>query len=229
MNRINLALLLAFALALTTACSDDSGTKKKDGGTSPDIAVTDSGAATDTAVDKMLAGDTAPTGATKVQFTTTLGDFVVELNAAKAPKTVANFLAYVNAGFYDGTIFHRVISTFMIQGGGYTTAMVKKTTNPAIANEADNGLSNLTGTIAMARTSVPDSATSQFFINVVANTGLDHTSKTTAGWGYAVFGQVISGMDTVNKIKAVKTGPKAPFTKDVPVVDVVMNTVKVVK
>ena len=228
MRRLDLTFILsfAFALALTSACSDDSGTKDKDGGgTTPDVAVSDSGAKPDLTV----ANDMAQTGGTRVKFSTTLGDFIVELNAAKAPKTVANFLAYVNAGFYDGTLFHRVISTFMIQGGGYTTSMTKKATNPAIINEADNGLSNLTGTIAMARTSVPDSATSQFFINVVDNTGLDFTSKTTAGWGYAVFGKVVSGMDTVNKIKAVKTGAKSPFTKDVPVVDVVMNTVKVVK
>ena len=215
-----LATTLALALLFTASCGNVSSTTKKDGGgNNTDAMAADVGAGSD----KALPADTGSATGNKVKLATTMGDIVIELNPAKAPKTVANFLAYVDAGFYDGTLFHRVISTFMIQGGGYTASMTQKPTNPAIINEADNGLSNLTGTVAMARTSVPDSATSQFFINVKDNTFLDHTAKTTSGWGYAVFGKVVTGMDVVNKIKMVKTGAKAPFTKDAPVVDVVIN------
>ena len=151
----------------------------------------------------------------KVKITTSLGDITVELNAEKAPKTTANFLQYVNDGFYVGTIFHRVINGFMVQGGGLDENMSNKPNNAPIENEADNGLSNDIGTIAMARTSDPHSATSQFFINVNDNTFLNHTQKTPQGWGYTVFGKVIKGMDVVNKIKEVATGNHQGY-QDVP-------------
>jgi len=144
--------------------------------------------------------------AQKVRFQTSMGDIVVELDAAKSPKTVENFLQYVKAGFYDGTIFHRVIDNFMIQGGGMTADMKEKETRRPIPLESKNGLMNQRGTIAMARTSDPNSATAQFFINVKDNAFLDQpTSKD--GNGYAVFGKVIQGMDVVDKIKVVPTGP----------------------
>lgn len=141
-----------------------------------------------------------------VVIVTNQGDISLSLNAEKAPLSVANFLSYVDSGFYQQTIFHRVIDNFMIQGGGFDPAMKKKTTQAAINNEADNGLFNATGTIAMARTNAPHSATSQFFINVNDNAFLNHRGKNAAGWGYAVFGQVTAGMDVVNAIKSVPTG-----------------------
>ena len=141
-----------------------------------------------------------------VVIVTNLGDITLSLNAEQAPISVANFLSYVDSGFYQQTIFHRVIDNFMIQGGGFDAAMKKKTTQAPINNEADNGLLNATGTIAMARTNAPHSATSQFFINVNDNAFLNHRGKNAAGWGYAVFGQVTAGMDVVNSIKSVPTG-----------------------
>ena len=141
-----------------------------------------------------------------VVIVTNQGDISLSLNAEQAPLSVANFLSYVDSGFYQQTIFHRVIDNFMIQGGGFDPAMKKKTTQAAINNEADNGLFNATGTIAMARTNAPHSATSQFFINVNDNAFLNHRGKNAAGWGYAVFGQVTAGMDVVNSIKSVPTG-----------------------
>ena len=141
----------------------------------------------------------------KVEITTTLGPITVELNQDKAPKTVENFLGYVKSGFYDGTIFHRVISGFMIQGGGMDKDMKTKATNSSIENEASNGLSNLDGSIAMARTSDPHSATAQFFINTEDNPGLDFQSETEQGWGYCVFGEVVDGMEVVTKIDDVPT------------------------
>jgi peptidyl-prolyl cis-trans isomerase B (cyclophilin B) len=163
-----------------------------------------------------------------VDVTTNLGTFVITLDAAKAPKSVANFLAYVDAKHYDGTVFHRIIPTFMIQGGGFDKAYEKKSTKPAVENEADNGLKNTRGTIAMARTSDPHSATAQFFVNVADNTALDHTAKVGPGWGYAVFGKVTEGMDTVDKIKGVRTGPggNGQFSKDCPLDPVVINSIK---
>ena len=137
---------------------------------------------------------------------TNYGDITLELNAEKAPKTVENFINYVKSGFYNETIFHRVIDNFMIQGGGFSPDMSQKATEDAIENEADNGLENLAGTIAMARTMDPHSATAQFFINVADNNFLNHKSKDMHGWGYAVFGKVVDGMETVNKIKGVSTG-----------------------
>lgn len=157
-----------------------------------------------------------------VKLTTNFGDITLELNAEKAPITVANFLKYVEDGFYDGLIFHRVIGNFMIQGGGFDTQMKQKSTEAEIKNEADNGLSNDKYTIAMARTSVPHSASSQFFINVNDNDFLNHTAPTPSGWGYCVFGKVIDGTDVIDKIKAVKTGSRAGH-QDVPVDSVIIE------
>jgi cyclophilin family peptidyl-prolyl cis-trans isomerase len=164
----------------------------------------------------------------KVRIQTNMGDIVVELNRAKAPQTVANFLSYVNDGFYNGTVFHRVIDGFMIQGGGFTQDLQQKSTKSPIQNEADNGLKNDRGTIAMARTNNPNSATAQFFINVVNNDFLNYRSKTTRGWGYAVFGKVVEGMDVVDKIRKTPTGPSGPFRQDVPKTPVVIQSVSVV-
>jgi peptidyl-prolyl cis-trans isomerase B (cyclophilin B) len=140
-----------------------------------------------------------------VKLHTNFGEITLELDTEKAPITVANFLQYVDSGFYDGTIFHRVINNFMIQGGGFDTSMNQKRTETEIKNEADNGLSNEKYTIAMARTSAPHSASSQFFINVANNEFLNHTAPTGSGWGYCVFGKVIDGMDVVDKIRQVAT------------------------
>jgi peptidyl-prolyl cis-trans isomerase B (cyclophilin B) len=144
----------------------------------------------------------------KVRLETSLGNIVVELNPTAAPKTVENFISYVKAGFYNGTIFHRVIKGFMIQGGGFTEDLQQKPTQPAIQNEADNGLKNLRGTIAMARTPDPNSATAQFFINTVDNAFLNFTAKTPRGWGYCVFGKVVEGMDVVDAIEKQPTTTK---------------------
>ena len=160
-------------------------------------------------------------GAPRVMLETSMGEIVLELDPESAPKTVENFLGYAQAGFYDGTIFHRVIDGFMIQGGGFTEDMTQKPTREEITNEADNGLKNKRGTIAMARRGDPDSASSQFFINTVNNRPLDHTGKSPQGWGYAVFGEVVEGMDVVDAIAKVKTGNKAMF-QDVPVESVVI-------
>ena len=162
----------------------------------------------------------------KVEITTTLGPITVELNQDKAPKTVENFLGYVKSGFYDGTIFHRVISGFMIQGGGMDKDMKTKATNSSIENEASNGLSNLDGSIAMARTSDPHSATAQFFINTEDNPGLDFQSETEQGWGYCVFGEVDDGMDVVTKIDAVPTTSRNGH-KDVRQEVIQIETVKI--
>ncbi|KPJ92707.1 MAG: hypothetical protein AMJ53_08825 [Gammaproteobacteria bacterium SG8_11] len=175
-----------------------------------------------------LSNALAAESATKVRIQTNLGDIVVELDQAKAPQTVANFLSYVNDGFYNGTVFHRVIDGFMIQGGGFTEDLQQKSTKPPIQNEADNGLKNDRGTVAMARTNDPHSATAQFFINVVNNDFLNHRSKTTRGWGYAVFGKVVEGMDVVDKIRKTPTGPSGPFRQDVPKTPVVIQSVTVV-
>lgn len=153
---------------------------------------------------------------TTVRLETTRGVIEVELDEARAPRTVANFLAYVKAGHYDGTIFHRVIPGFVIQGGGFTRDFVQKPTNPPIPNEAANGLRNERGTIAMARTANPDSATAQFFINLKHNAFLDHRDATPEGIGYCVFGRVTGGMEVVDAIAAVPTGAGGPFGKDVP-------------
>ncbi|MGQ9425361.1 peptidylprolyl isomerase [Gilvimarinus sp. F26214L] len=157
---------------------------------------------------------------------TTLGDITLELDFEKAPKTAANFKQYAEDGFYNGTIFHRVIDGFMVQGGGMTADMQEKETRDSIENEADNGLQNKVGTVAMARTMEPHSATAQFFINVKDNDFLNHTRKDAQGWGYCVFGKVVDGMDTVNKIKDVETG-NAGFHQDVPKEPIVIERVTV--
>ena len=162
---------------------------------------------------------------TIVTIETSLGTMKAELYADKAPKTVANFLAYADAGFYDGTVFHRVIPGFMVQGGGFTPDMVQKETRPPVKNEADNGLSNERGTLAMARTSVVDSATCQFFVNHKDNAFLDFTAPTAQGWGYAVFGKLTEGYDVLDKIAAVATG-RVGYFENVPKTPVVILSVK---
>jgi peptidyl-prolyl cis-trans isomerase B (cyclophilin B) len=163
----------------------------------------------------------------QVKLTTGHGAITLKLDAEKAPKTVANFLAYVEAGHYDGTIFHRVIKNFMIQGGGMAPGMSQKETKAPIENEAANGLKNKRGTVAMARTNDPHSATAQFFINVVDNDFLDFKAPSGQGWGYCVFAEVVEGMDVVDAIRAVRTGNKG-FHQDVPVDDVVIEKAEIV-
>ena len=176
-----------------------------------------------------LIGNTAMSDANpQVQFETSKGVIVLELDAEKAPKTVANFLSYVESGFYNGTIFHRVIPKFMIQGGGFDVDMKQKPTNDTIPNEANNGLKNVKGSIAMARTSAPHSATAQFFINVVDNSNLDFTSETPHGWGYAVFGQVTQGLDVVLSIEEVGTGNQG-MHQNVPLEPVVIEKASVIQ
>lgn len=155
------------------------------------------------------------------------GVVTIELDEAKAPKTVANFLAYVKKGHYDNTIFHRVIDGFMVQGGGFEPGMTQKPTDAPVENEANNGLKNDNYTVAMARTQAPHSASAQFFINVADNAFLNHTAPTAQGWGYAVFGKVVGGKDVVDRIKGVKTGRKG-FHDDVPAEDVVIEKAVVV-
>jgi len=166
--------------------------------------------------------------APKVTLETDKGRIVLELYPDKAPATVKNFLAYVDDGHYNGTIFHRVIPNFMVQCGGMTVSMKEKPTKPPVKNEADNGLKNLRGTIAMARTQVPDSATAQFFINTVDNDFLNHKNKTPQGWGYTVFGKVVEGMDVVDAIAKVKTGNRGGH-QDVPVDTLMIITAERVK
>lgn len=157
----------------------------------------------------------------KVLLKTSLGDITLELYADKAPKSVENFLTYVKLGFYDGTVFHRVIANFMIQGGGFTPDLRQKKTRAPVVNESKNGLSNLRGTLAMARTADPNSATAQFFINTVDNPRLDYAGD--ANPGYCVFGKVVSGLDVVDKIRAVQTGAQGPFPSDVPTTPVLIE------
>lgn len=165
---------------------------------------------------------------TKVLLKTNHGDITLSLDAVKAPKSVANFLQYVKSGHYDGTIFHRVINNFMIQGGGMTAGMKQKPTGAEIENEANNGLKNDRYTLAMARTSDPHSATAQFFINVNDNDFLNHTAQNAQGWGYAVFGKVVDGMDVVDAIRKVKTSSSG-FHQDVPAEDVVIEKATVLE
>ncbi|NYT25892.1 peptidyl-prolyl cis-trans isomerase [Alcaligenaceae bacterium] len=168
------------------------------------------------------------TSESRVKLQTSQGDIVIELNAEKAPKTSENFLSYVRDGFYDGTVFHRIINNFMIQGGGFEAGMKQKKTGSPIENEANNGLKNDRYTVAMARTSDPHSATAQFFINVADNDFLNHTAPTSNGWGYTVFGKVVEGTEVVDKIKGVKTGNRG-FHQDVPAEDVIIEKASVVE
>jgi cyclophilin family peptidyl-prolyl cis-trans isomerase len=170
----------------------------------------------------------------QVKFVTSAGEFIVEVYPDKTPKTAENFLIYVRDGHYNGTLFHRVINNFMVQGGGYDTKYNEKNTRPPIKHEgaeakANGGLRNTVGTLSMARTNNPHSASAQFFINVKDNDFLDHQSTTSQGWGYVAFGKVISGMDVVNRIKATPTGPGGPFPTDVPQTPVVIQSATLVK
>lgn len=162
-----------------------------------------------------------------VELTTNQGAIVIELYPDKAPKTVKNFLGYVNSGFYNGTIFHRVIAGFMVQGGGFTQEYEKKKTNDPVENEANNGLKNEIGTVAMARTPDPHSATSQFFINVADNAFLDFRSETSRGYGYTVFGKVTKGMELVHRTATSPTGRDGPFRQDVPIEMVIIEKAKI--
>lgn len=162
----------------------------------------------------------------KVIVATSLGSFEIELDREHAPRTVDNFLTYVDAGHYADTLFHRVIAGFMVQGGGFDRAYDKRPVRAPVQNEADNGLKNLRGTVAMARTSDPHSATAQFFVNVADNAFLDHQAKDAHGWGYCVFGQVTDGMDAVDAIRTVPTSAAGPFAKDAPVEPVVIHAIR---
>ena len=200
LSRLTLTLLLSLAFILT-AHAEQSGSKNTQSTNSQII---------------------------KVKMLTNKGAITLELNQAKAPNTVKNFLRYASQGFYNGTIFHRVIPGFMIQGGGFKPGMDKLETHPAITNEANNGLKNHTGTIAMARTGDPHSATAQFFINVNNNTSLDHTSKTSRGWGYTVFGKVTEGMDVVKAIENTSTTSYKIYS-DVPTSDIIIEKVEIIQ
>lgn len=195
-------LVLAYALLLLVGCSEQSKPASQPASPTRSTATPQASSATPAAVDPAIAADPTPV----VELHTSKGVIVVQLDRVKAPLTVANFLRYVEEKFYDGTVFHRVISDFMIQGGGFTPQLSRKDTHAPIHNEADNGLKNLRGTLAMARTSMVHSASSQFFINVKDNDFLNHTRKDSQGYGYCVFGQVIEGMDVVDRIKQVATG-----------------------
>ena len=181
----------------------------------------------------LLALPAAAQDAPRVRFVTSAGDFVVEVYPDSAPKTVENFLQYVRDKHYDGTVFHRVIDNFMIQGGGFDTRFAQKRTRASIAHEGREaqakGLRNTTGTLAMARTSDPHSATAQFFINVRDNAFLDHTSPTMQGYGYTVFGRVVGGMEVINRIKSIPTGPAGPFPSDVPRTPVVFESATIIR
>lgn len=205
-NKIFLVMLLIPIVMVIWSCTQNQPTQSENEQTKP------------------IQGETKG-GNPMVIMSTSLGDIKMELYQDKAPITVQNFLSYVNDGFFDGTIFHRVIPNFMVQGGGFTQDMQQKPTKAPIKNEADNGLKNDVGTIAMARTGVVDSATSQFFINQADNDFLNHGSR---DFGYAVFGKVVEGMDVVNKIAGVKTGRLGPF-QDVPLEPVLINSVRVVE
>lgn len=215
-------LLLTFGMLmfLLAACGgSDKGTQEQATKAEPELIKTEE--TTQSTGDKMTANP-------KVKIETTMGDIVLELEAQSAPATVENFLSYVNEGFYDGTIFHRVIPNFMIQGGGMKEDMSEKATKAPIKNEANNGLKNARGTVAMARTNDPNSASSQFFINVKDNDFLNFTGENMQGWGYAVFGKVVDGMETVDKIETAPTHNHG-FHQDVPVDAVIMNKVTVIQ
>lgn len=209
---LKLIVVIGLAVAVGSGCKDKSGTEE----TGTDTDKQQQETRQEPIKEKVVPNK-------QVRLTTNYGDIVIELDTQKAPVTTANFLTYVEQGHYESTIFHRVIPRFMIQGGGFTADMQKKKTNPPIKNEASNGLKNVRGTLTMARTNDPDSATSQFFINLVDNGFLDYTA---ANPGYAVFGRVIEGMETVDKIGAVKTGMAAGM-KDVPTKPVIIESAKV--
>ncbi len=208
--------LLALTLVAAAGCGSGSGSEGNTDAT-----------ATDSVTTAQTTGEASVNSNNpRVELVTSLGTIVLELDSAAAPITTENFVSYVEAGFYDGTIFHRVMPGFMAQGGGFTPDMKQKATNAPIKNEAGNGLKNLRGTVAMARTGVVDSATAQFFINLVDNSFLDHTANTPQGFGYAVFGKVVSGMDVVDAIAAVPTATVGQF-QDVPQTPVVIESAKI--
>ena len=224
-KRLLLALVLMLpALALAQATTDKPAAPPK-AAAKPPVAKPVPKAPAKPAAKAETATATDAQGPSKVLIKTSLGDITVELYADKAPKSVENFLAYARSGFYDGTIFHRVIADFMIQGGGFTADLRQKKTRAPVVNESKNGLSNLRGTLAMARTADPNSATAQFFINTVDNQRLDYAGD--ANPGYCVFGKVTAGLDVVDKIRAVPTGAQGPFRSDVPTTAVVIEKVTV--
>ena len=211
-KRIKVLTLIVGAVALLSACE------------ASDQAPETAQPATAAATEKSLSN----TGKPMIKLTTNLGTIAIELDFDNAPNTAANFQQYCEEGFYEGTIFHRVINGFMIQGGGMTADMSQKATRDPIKNEADNGLKNVKGSLAMARTGDPHSAAAQFFINVADNDFLNHTGKNMQGWGYAVFGQVVEGMDVVEEIKKVKTGSQGGH-RDVPVETITIEKCEVIK
>lgn len=217
---MRISLTLVALPFLTLACSSNEATSPLPVA-SEDSGVADASEDLDAGADASIPEPAAPV---PIVLETDMGNIEIELDPAHAPVTVENFLTYVDEKHYDGTVFHRVIPNFMIQGGGFDADDVERPTHASITNEADNGLKNLRGTIAMARTSAPQSATAQFFINVVDNAGLDFTAKTTKGWGYAVFGKVTTGMDVADKIVAVPTGARGKFTQDAPLTPVVIKS-----
>ncbi len=215
LRKIGSGLALSMLLTLIAACGSDT----------PDRAQAQDDSAVAEAGDTAVVADTSDSSGVGVVVSTNLGDIELLLDDQKAPLSVANFLAYSDSGHYEGTIFHRVIPGFMVQGGGFDEALQQKATQDPIKNEAGNGLKNLKYTIAMARTGVVDSATSQFFINVVDNGFLDHSNTSAAGFGYAVFGRVVAGQDVVDQIAASATGAAGRFSKDVPVETIVIQGV----
>jgi peptidyl-prolyl cis-trans isomerase B (cyclophilin B) len=224
----SILVLFAFGISIS-ACGDSENPLPSGTGSDAildasanDAAVVDQGFGDSIPADIGIA-DAAPVG-TLVTLNTSKGKIVIELDDQEAPITVANFLSYVDKGHYAGTIFHRVIPGFMVQGGGFDETYSQKSVDAPITNEAGNGLRNLRGTLAMARTSVVNSATSQFFINIVDNPFLDHKDETNSGFGYAVFGKVIEGMAVVDSMAVVDTGAGGPFKKDVPVTQIVIQS-----
>jgi len=217
--------LLAFALLMPLAALAQ--TPAKPAAAKPEAKP----AATKPAEATAPAGDTAKTANPQVVLHTSMGDITIELYADKAPKSTENFLQYTKDGFYNGTVFHRVIGNFMVQGGGFTKELTQKRTRPPIQNEASNGLSNLKGTVAMARTGDPNSATAQFFINVVDNKRLDFATDQNGATfhGYAVFGKVVGGMDVVDKIKVVETSAQGPLPGDVPKTAIAIDKAELLK
>jgi peptidyl-prolyl cis-trans isomerase B (cyclophilin B) len=210
-SRLALAGLMTFGLALTSAVILT--------GHNPVFAQT---------LSQTKQDNTSMSTSPRVKLSTTAGDIVIELDVTNAPKSSENFIAYTRDGFYDNTVFHRVIDGFMIQGGGFEPGMKQKSTRDPIENEANNGLKNDKYTVAMARTNDPHSATAQFFINIANNDFLNHTAPTAQGWGYAVFGKVVEGQDVVDQIRGVKTG-NAGFHQNVPTEDVVIETATVIE
>ncbi len=221
-------LPLFFASLLLSACNNETESTTNQEVNTAAESTSDAKTNMPTAENTTNTNEDEKNSMTQVKLETNFGDIVIELNAEKAPLSVANFIAYTEKGAYNGTIFHRVIKDFMVQGGGFNEDFVQQPTDAAVKNEANNGLKNVKGSVAMARTGDPHSATSQFFINTVDNAFLDFRSEDQQGWGYAVFGQIVEGMDVVEKIRAVATGNKNGHG-DVPNDNVIITTATVVK